>query len=81
MIARANELVGDTLCLEDMYHDGDVGGGQYLNACVWFEVLTGKSCIGNTWRPSYELSEERITQLQLAAHQAVAECYGEDYAK
>ncbi|MBQ6839769.1 MAG: DUF4886 domain-containing protein [Oscillospiraceae bacterium] len=78
-IARA--LVGDTLCLEDMYHDGDVGGGQYLNACVWFEVLTGKSCIGNTWRPSYDLSEEKITQLQLAAHQAVAECYGEDYAK
>jgi len=81
VIARANELVGDTLCLEDMYHDGDVGGGQYLNACVWFEVLSGKSCIGNTWRPNYDLSEEKITQLQLAAHQAVAECYGEDYAK
>jgi len=81
VIARANELVGDTLCLEDKYHDGDVGGGQYLNACVWFEVLTGKSCMGNTWRPSYELSEERITQLQLAAHQAVAEYYGENYAK
>ena len=82
VIARANELVGDTLCQTDLYHDGDVGGGQYLNACVWFEVLTGKSCIGNTWRPgNYELSEELVTQLQLAAHQAVAECYGEDYAK
>lgn len=24
----------------DDSHDGDVGGGQYLNACVWFEILT-----------------------------------------
>lgn len=82
VIARSNELVGDTLCLDDKYHDGDVGGGQYLNACVWFEVLTGKSCIGNTWRPdNYELSEELVAELQKAAHQAVAERYGEDYAK
>ena len=81
-IARANPLVGDVLCRTDLYHDGDIGGGQYLNACVWFEVLTGKSCIGNTWRPdNYKLSEEKIEQLQLAAHQAVAEMYGEDYAK
>jgi hypothetical protein len=59
-----------------------VGGGQYLNACIWFEVLSGKSCIGNTWRPSdYRLSEEKIAGLQLAAHQAVAEMYGADYAK
>lgn len=57
----------------DYYHDGDVGGGQYLNACVWFEVLTGQSCIGNTFRPSYTLSEEMITTLQQAAHQAVAD--------
>ena len=57
----------------DYYHDGDIGGGQYLNACVWFEVLTGQSCIGNTWRPDYELSEELITTLQNAAHQAVTE--------
>ena len=81
-IARANPAIGDVLCRSDLYHDGDTGGGQYLNACVWFEVLTGKSCIGNTWRPAnYELSEEKIVQLQLAAHQAVAEMYGEDYAK
>ena len=23
----------------DGTHDGDIGGGQYLNACVWFSVL------------------------------------------
>lgn len=57
----------------DYYHDGDIGGGQLLNAYVWFETITGQSCIGNTFRPDYELSEELITILQQAAHQAVAE--------
>ena len=80
--AIARRTVGDDLCRSDLYHDGDVGGGQYLNACIWFEVLTGKSCIGNTWRPdTYRLSEEKVIGLQKAAHQAVAEMYGEDYAK
>ena len=56
----------------DYYHDGDIGGGQYLTACVWFEMLTGQSCIGNTWRPDdYELAEDKIQLLQQCAHQAV----------
>ena len=41
----------------------------------------GKSCIGNTWRPKYELSEEKIAILQAAAHEAVAAVYGPGYAK
>jgi hypothetical protein len=95
-LARKNPVVGDTLCakadrnngLGDYYHDGDIGGGQYLNACVWLEMMTGKSCIGNTYRPKYtfegkdaSLTEEKIDALQKAAHQAVAAVYGEDYAK
>ncbi len=88
-LARKNSKVGDTLCvgtqkndgLGDHFHDGDTGGGQYLNACVWFEVLTGKSCIGNTWRPDYDLKEEKIIELQKCAHQAVAAIHGEDFAK
>ena len=56
----------------DYYHDGDIGGGQYLNACVWFEILTGQSCVGNTFRPTYQLSEDLIQKFQNAAHQAVA---------
>ena len=89
-IARKSELIGQTLCarkgvnnnLGDYSHDGDIGGGQYLNACVWYEVLFGKSCIGNTYRPNnYELSEEKIEILQRAAHEAVAAVYGADYAK
>ena len=66
--------------VDDGIHDGDMGGGQYLNACVWFEVITGKSCIGNTFRPEYKfinvdcsLTEEKIAVLQQAAHDAVAE--------
>lgn len=79
-LARADARVGDTLCISDCEHDGDVGGGQYLNACVWFETLFGRSCVGNAFRPAYELAEEKITVLQKAAHRAVAEAYGEDYA-
>jgi hypothetical protein len=67
----------------DYYHDGDIGGGQFLTACVWFETVTGQSCIGNTFRPVYKhagqeytLSEEMITVLQNAAHQAVEELMG-----
>ena len=78
----------DTLCARlgnnggkgDSYHDGDVGGGQFLNACVWLEILTGKDCRENTYRPSYvsggatyTLSETLVEALQASAHQAVAE--------
>ena len=80
-IARKDPMIGDVLChkkgaVGDFLHDGDTGGGQYLNACVWFEVLTGKSCIGNTWRPEYDLSEEKIVQLQKVAHEAVEAAKG-----
>ena len=64
--------------IDDLSHDGDMGGGQYLNACVWFERITGQSCIGNTFRPKYELegrdvslSGQKIQLLQKTAHQAV----------
>ncbi len=69
-IARNKYQSGDLS--RDLYHDGPENGGQYLNACVWFETLTGQSCIGNTWRPtSYKIAEERILMLQQAAHEAV----------
>ncbi len=71
--ARADSRVGDSLCLGDCEHESDLGGGRYLNACVWFEVLFGESCIGNRYRPSYALDETRVTALQEAAHKAVRE--------
>ncbi len=86
-LARADERIGHTLSNKDTQgntdyvHDGEVGGGQYLNACIWFEMLLQQSCIGNTFRPSYFLSEGKIAILQQYAHQAVAAVYGADYAK
>ena len=73
---------------DDLTHDGDHGGGQYLNACVWFEMLTRKSVIGNTFRPKYmfgdveyPLGETKVALLQHAAHAAVIGVYGPDYTK
>ena len=64
----------------DYSHDGDIGGGQYLNACVWFETLTGLSCVGNPYRPTYthngktyNLEEDFVQMLQECAHKAVVE--------
>lgn len=57
----------------DYSHDGDIGGGQYLNACVWYEIITGKNCADNPWRPNYALDENLIPTLQQAAHQAVTQ--------
>jgi len=79
-LARANPILGDNLT-KDLYHDGETGGGQYLNACVWFEVLTKKSCLDNSFRPSYELSEEKVAALKQAAHEAVAIKYGASHVK
>lgn len=86
-LARADEMFGPTLSNKDTsgntdyIHDGEVGGGQYLNACVWFEMLLQQSCIGNTFRPGYPLEGAKILALQQYAHQAVAAVYGENYAK
>ena len=63
--------------MDDFDHDGDVGGGQYLNACAFYEAFTGKDCRENTFRPKYtylsmdySLTEEEISALQNAAHSA-----------
>ena len=70
----------------DYYHDGDIGGGQYLNACVWFEIITGVSPVGNTYAPTYQYSgvtyelDSDITflELQEAAHKAVEQLRAEE---
>lgn len=85
--ARDDEGILDTLCgriktgnLEqgDYSHDGDIGGGQYLNACVWFETLTGVSCLDNTYVPDYGdyvLSTDKMNLLKTYAHNAVSNIY------
>jgi len=46
--------------------------GEYLAACVWFEVLFGEPATGNPFVPP-SLSPERAQWLQKTAHRAVAE--------
>jgi len=74
----------------DLSHDGDIGGGQYLNACVWFETITKKSVIGNSYVPvyldaannkEYTFTAEQVAKLQDAAHRAVLEYHGEEFYK
>jgi len=82
--ARQDSLIGDTLCKpEDMVHDNGPTGGQFLNGCVFFEVMFQKSCIGNTWRGTGNApTSEAVHQaLEQHAHDAVAYYYGEDFAK
>lgn len=60
----------------DGYHDGDIGGGQFLNACVWYETITGQSVLENSYQPSldngkYELSDALAALLRNAAHAAL----------
>ena len=68
----------------DGTHDGDIGGGQYLNACVWYEVLTGKDCRDCSYIPTYvhqgvtyTVDGGLRTMLNEAAHAAVAEVFPE----
>ena len=60
----------------DGYHDGDIGGGQFLNACVWYETITGQSCLDNPYKPDltngkYALSDDLVALLRNAAHTIV----------
>ena len=57
LCARLGKTVADMPNAGDGYHDGDIGGAQYLNACVWFEFIFGESCVGNTYRPNYKTSQ------------------------
>ena len=80
-IARAHELIGDHLCdgkngaaAGDYYHDGEGGGGQYLNACVWYEIITGNDVTKAKWKPvDYEMSDVKAKAIREVAHQAVEE--------
>ncbi len=78
----------DDIHRTDLSHDGDMGGGQYLNACVWFEVLTHTSVLDNSFSPAYfhqpsgvtyTLTAEQIQKLKTAAHDAVTACHGKDF--
>lgn len=61
-------FIGDNFC-RDGYHL-DLNIGRYTAACTWFEKLTGKGVIGNTFIPrGVSASEAKVAQH--AAHYAV----------
>jgi hypothetical protein len=59
---------GRTLVM-DGHHAGPAG--QYLGSCVFFEVLFGRSVVGNTFAPG-NLQADYVRFLQETAHRAVA---------
>ena len=64
----------------DYTHSGDTGGGQYLNACVYYEAILGLDCRNNDWTPTaYKLDANLQTIMQNAAHEAVLEVYGDEH--
>lgn len=67
-IQRARAVLGDTLN-RDGYHLSYTVG-RYTAACTWCEFLTGKSVVGNTYRPS-SVSTTDAMIAQYAAHQAM----------
>lgn len=65
--ARQTKL-GDTLC-RDGYHMSFTCG-RYLLACLWLEVLTGKSALGCSYMPEGMTDEERRITQQVAHYAA-----------
>lgn len=67
-IQNARHTMGDVLC-RDGYHL-DYVWGRYTASCVWLEVLTGSSCVGNPYR-NHEMTARQQRQTQRAAHRAI----------
>ena len=68
LCCRLGKSNGDVANAGDGYHDGDIGGGQLLNACVWFEIITGKSVIGNGYIPNYATTATLSADLASKLH-------------
>jgi hypothetical protein len=67
--SRPNEPVVNRELTRDGYHL-NYTVGRYIAACTWFEVLTGKSCVGLKSRPKGVIPELALIAQQ-AAHAAV----------
>ncbi len=60
--------IGDNFCRDGFHLSLDLG--RYTAACVWFEVLTGKSVLNNKFKP-VSISSETAKIARTAAHNAV----------
>jgi hypothetical protein len=67
-ITYARQTMGDVLCRDGYHLNYDYG--RYVASCVWCELLTGKSVVGNTY-DNGKMTETQRLQAQKAAHQAV----------
>jgi len=63
-----SSTIGDHFCRDGYHLSLDLG--RYTAACAWFEILFGKSVIGNTFAPK-SLSNYEVWVAQNAAHSAV----------
>lgn len=61
-------VIGDNLTSDGYHLNANIG--RYTAACVWFEVLTGQSVVGNTYIPA-GMSAYEAEIAQQAAHMAV----------
>lgn len=70
-----NKFGDNSIHSGDGYHDGDIGGGQLLNAYVWYMTITGNADLNaSNYAPVYKyitqdypLSAELIDMLKTAA--------------
>ena len=63
----------------DGQHDGDIGGGQLINAYAWYETLTGSDSRQSDYVPtytrsgsSYTLSEELCALIRDCTHEVIS---------
>ena len=67
-IQNARHTLGDTLC-RDGYHLNYIYG-RYTASCVWYEILTGRTCLTIPYRNA-GMTKKQQKQTQKAAHRAV----------
>lgn len=67
-IQNARHTLGDTLC-RDGYHLNYIYG-RYTASCVWYEILTGRTCLTIPYRNA-DMTKKQQKQTQKAAHRAV----------
>ena len=60
----------------DGQHDGDIGGGQLINAYAWYETLTGNDSRESdyipTYRSTYTLSSDLCELIRDCTHTVVS---------
>lgn len=61
-------FLGDNLCRDGYHLDYNIG--RYTAACTWYEKLTGKNVLDNSYKPA-SLSDKSLEVAHQSAHSAV----------